>query len=168
VVLLPEKSAADTWHCTGPIRLDIFRRRKMWLATSLDLIHWDGQAPCSGGNAQWNAGRAGARTRVGRRFITVTTVRLASRGGDIFRGASLLDSDNPSCIRVKSGEILAPETDYEREGFVPNVVFPGGAVVRGESLLVYYGAADESCAGVEWRLPDLLDQFLDAGPRGTR
>ena len=71
-------------------------------------------------------------------------------------------------LRSQSGEILVPETDYEREGFVPNVVFPSGAVVRGESLLVYCGATDESCAIVEWRLLDLLDQFLDAGWRGAQ
>src|SRR5436309_3591074 len=90
-----------------------------------------------------------------------------SRGGDIFHGALLLDLDDPSCIRAKSGEILVPESDYEREGFVPNVVFPSGVVVRGESLLIYYGVADESCAVVEWRLPDLLNRLLDATRHGT-
>ncbi|HYV32443.1 MAG TPA: hypothetical protein VEO53_15235, partial [Candidatus Binatia bacterium] len=49
------------------------------------------------------------------------------------------------------------ETDYEREGFVPNVVFPTGILAQGETVLVYYGAADSTTAVVELRLRDLLE-----------
>jgi predicted GH43/DUF377 family glycosyl hydrolase len=52
-------------------------------------------------------------------------------------GALLLDLENPSRILVTRGEILVPETDYEREGFVPNVVFPTGVVAKGATILVY-------------------------------
>ena len=37
---------------------------------------------------------------------------------------------------------MVPEKEFERDGFVPNVVFPTGVVARGDELLVYYGAAD--------------------------
>ncbi|RME90094.1 MAG: glycosidase, partial [Verrucomicrobia bacterium] len=43
------------------------------------------------------------------------------------------------------------------QGFVPNVVFPTGIVPRGDSLWVYYGAADESCGVVELSLPEVLE-----------
>jgi len=50
-------------------------------------------------------------------------------------------------------------------------VVPNGGDAEAEfvraQLLVYYGAADESCAVVEWRLPDLLNRLLDATRHGT-
>ncbi len=68
-------------------------------------------------------------------------------------GAMVLDVDDPRKILYRSAEpILSPESDEEREGLVPNVVFPTGIDLRkdqnGEiSLDVYYGMAD-SCIGV--------------------
>jgi len=51
------------------------------------------------------------------------------------------------------------------------LVVPNGGDAEAEflraQLLVYYGAADESCAVVEWRLPDLLNRLLDATRHGT-
>jgi predicted GH43/DUF377 family glycosyl hydrolase len=41
---------------------------------------------------------------------------------------------------------MQPETDYEIEGFYRGVCFPCGAVVRDETLFVYYGAGDKYCA----------------------
>ena len=49
-----------------------------------------------------------------------------------------------------------PETDFERTGFVPNVVFPTGIVPDGEKVLVYYGAADAVTAVAEFELRELL------------
>jgi predicted GH43/DUF377 family glycosyl hydrolase len=47
---------------------------------------------------------------------------------------------------------MLPEANFEREGFVPNVVFPTGIVPDGENLLVYYGAADTFTAVAEFSL----------------
>ena len=59
-------------------------------------------------------------------------------------GALLLDLDEPHRIVRKASEpILVPEVDFEQEGLVANVVFPTGVVDRGDTLLVYYGAADQ-------------------------
>jgi predicted GH43/DUF377 family glycosyl hydrolase len=49
-----------------------------------------------------------------------------------------------------------PETDFELEGFVGGVVFPTGVVETGETLLVYYGAADTCSAVVELSRRDVL------------
>jgi predicted GH43/DUF377 family glycosyl hydrolase len=41
--------------------------------------------------------------------------------------------------------ILSPREEYERIGDTPNIIFSSGALVEnGESLILYYGAAD-SC-----------------------
>ncbi|MCL5781884.1 MAG: glycosidase, partial [Patescibacteria group bacterium] len=52
--------------------------------------------------------------------------------------------------------ILQPTTDYEREGLVPNVTFPEGAVIVGDELFVYYGAADTVTGLAKCKLNDLL------------
>ena len=77
--------------------------------------------------------------------------------GVYLAAALLLDLHEPHRIVGKSsGPILAPETDYEQVGFVPNVVFPTGVVDRGDTLLLYYGAADTVCAVAELSKADIL------------
>ena len=49
-------------------------------------------------------------------------------------------------LRRTPEPFFVPEADFEVAGFVPNVVFPTGVVQDGETLLVYYGAAD-ACHG---------------------
>ncbi len=58
-------------------------------------------------------------------------------------GAALLDINDPDKLIARTpGYILQPVTDYERDGLVPNVTFPEGAVVVDNKLYVYYGCAD--------------------------
>lgn len=58
-------------------------------------------------------------------------------------GAAILDVDNPTKLLARtSGRILEPVLDWELMGNVPCVTFPSGAVVKGDQLIVYYGAAD--------------------------
>ncbi len=62
-------------------------------------------------------------------------------------GVALLDLDDPSRVIARSPvPVLEPEEDYERYGDVNNVVFPEGAVLLGDTLFLYYGAADTCCA----------------------
>ena len=58
--------------------------------------------------------------------------------------------------------MFVPETEYEREGFVPNVVFPTGIIQQGENVLVYYGAADTYCAVVEFSLSEIMASLEEA------
>jgi len=63
-------------------------------------------------------------------------------------GAVLLDLKNPVKILARTiYPIFEPEAQYEREGQMPNVVFPCGNVLLGGELYVYYGGGD-SVVGV--------------------
>jgi len=76
-------------------------------------------------------------------------------------GAALLDLEDPSKVIARSPEpILEPEEEYERVGDTPNVVFPEGAIVMGDTLYLYYGAADTCCCLATARLGELLDYLL--------
>jgi len=57
-------------------------------------------------------------------------------------GLALLDLESLELIRRSKEWVFGPEKLYERVGDVDDVVFPCGAVVKGDELLVYYGAAD--------------------------
>ncbi|MCQ9207835.1 MAG: hypothetical protein NG712_00400 [Omnitrophica bacterium] len=88
-----------------------------------------------------------------------------SNGVGVYRvGYVLLDKDNPTVVLERSEEALfEPSEDYETTGrpgekvWVPNVVFPCGAVIKGggnilksgDTIFVYYGAADHSVAQLE-------------------
>jgi len=62
----------------------------------------------------------------------------------------LLDLDNPGKVLHKNPKILFwPEYDFEISGFLSNIIFPTGTVMRGDDLLLYYGAGDSTCA---WRI----------------
>ena len=63
-------------------------------------------------------------------------------------GAVLLSPKNPLEIIARTDEpVFEPEETYEKTGLVNNVVFPCGAVVVGDKIFMYYGAADR-VAGV--------------------
>lgn len=79
--------------------------------------------------------------------------------------AVILDGTDPRKIVGRThGPLLAPRESYELLGFVPEVIFPSGAVIKkvpgipsaGESLYIYYGAADMTVCVAHVNLADLL------------
>lgn len=72
--------------------------------------------------------------------------------------AALADGKEPHKLVARaSGYILQPATKYERDGLVPNVTFPSAAIIVGDDLYVYYGAADTVIGLAICKLNDLLD-----------
>lgn len=63
-------------------------------------------------------------------------------------GAVLLDLEDPTIVKARTAiPLFEPHAEYEHKGVVPNVVFPCGLVVRGNTAYMYYGAGD-SVTGV--------------------
>ena len=53
---------------------------------------------------------------------------------------------------------MTPETSYETDGFLNDVVFPTGHVDLGDGdIRVYYGAADTSTCAADLSLDDVLE-----------
>jgi len=62
-------------------------------------------------------------------------------------GIMLLDKEDPrKVIKYQEEPVLTCEADYEKEGFVPNVVYTNGAVRFGDKYFVYYGCCDHCLA----------------------
>lgn len=75
--------------------------------------------------------------------------------------AVLLDLENPAKIVARTERpLLVPQAIYETYGRVPNIVFPSGALVKGKTLRIYYGAADTTCAVASGNLNTLIDEML--------
>jgi predicted GH43/DUF377 family glycosyl hydrolase len=56
--------------------------------------------------------------------------------------------------------LFSPELDWELTGEVNNVCFPTGTAVFGNTLFIYYGAADERIACASLSLPHLVAELV--------
>lgn len=71
--------------------------------------------------------------------------------------AALLDLDNPQIeIARLPYPLFKPELDWEISGEVNNVCFPTGTATIGDTLYIYYGAADSQIACASLSLSALL------------
>jgi predicted GH43/DUF377 family glycosyl hydrolase len=79
-------------------------------------------------------------------------------------GLALFELENPEkCLLRGDSWIFGPEAEYERHGDVDDVVFPCGYTLAadGDTLNIYYGAADCAIAVAQASVRSLLD-WLDA------
>jgi beta-1,4-mannooligosaccharide/beta-1,4-mannosyl-N-acetylglucosamine phosphorylase len=122
----------------------------IFYSESPDLVHWGRHrhvmAPIPW---TWQSTKVGAGPtpiEVDEGWLLLYHGVLTSCNGFVYSlGAALLDRDEPWRVLARGRDyLLAPETDYERVGDVPNVVFPCAALVDADRdrLTVYYGAAD--------------------------
>jgi len=75
--------------------------------------------------------------------------------------AALLDLNDPSKeIARLPYALFSPEYEWELHGEVNNVVFPSGSAVFGNTLFIYYGAADSHIASASVSLSALLAELL--------
>jgi len=77
--------------------------------------------------------------------------------------AALLDLENP-CKEIARlpYPLFKPEYEWELKGEVNNVCFPTGAALFGDTLYIYYGAADEHIACASVSLSELLAELLQS------
>jgi predicted GH43/DUF377 family glycosyl hydrolase len=167
VVLFPRRVNQRYGALHRPTPRTRFAEPEMWFASSADLVEWGRHRWLIGGVAPWESGRIGGGTPpipvAGGWLEIYHASQRAERPGQVgtySAGAMLLDSDDPSVIVARTAEpIMTPETSFEREGFVPNVVFPTAVIERAGRLQVFYGAADTAIGVVEWDLDELLDRL---------
>ena len=75
--------------------------------------------------------------------------------------AVILSLSNPLKILGQTrGPLLVPRESYELLGHVPDVVFPTGAIIKKDTLFIYYGAADMTGCVAHVNLKDLLGTML--------
>jgi predicted GH43/DUF377 family glycosyl hydrolase len=57
-------------------------------------------------------------------------------------GAVLLDKKDPSIVLARSREPLIRPEPFEREGYVPNVVYTCGLIKHGSDIVIPYAVSD--------------------------
>lgn len=79
-------------------------------------------------------------------------------------GAMLLDLNNPAKVLYRSSSpLLEPTESYENNGHKSGVVYPCGAVIKNDDLLVYYGGADTVSCVAHANIQEFLYQLKGSG-----
>jgi predicted GH43/DUF377 family glycosyl hydrolase len=154
IVLLPEKWKGHFVAYHRPVSHHTFNLPSIETALSANAICWGQHQFLFGPRTdKWDSVKIGAgappvRLPEGWLLIYhgVSSTSSTSPGGFYSAGAALLDTKNPLQLIARSGDpLLSPERDYEKHGFMPNVIFPTGAILSGdgENLMLFSGAADE-------------------------
>jgi len=136
----------------------------IWIGWSSDLMDWGGHLPVAGARRDgWDDLKVGGgaipfRVRVGAQEGWLAIYHGVSRSPlEYSLGALLLDARDPGRVLARSRDpILKPEAPYEREGFFGGVVFTCGVLAEGDTIRVYYGAADGVTAVADLSLADIL------------
>ncbi|MEP9402184.1 glycoside hydrolase family 130 protein [Sphingomonas sp. VNH70] len=157
VCLFPRRIDGSYWclHRPAPLHLG---RPEIWIARSPDLLHW-GQHRHLAGHIPggWEGNKIGGGAQMletDRGWLQVYHGVDADQRYSL--GALLLDRDDPTIVRARLVQPLAePVEPYETTGFFDQVVFSCGALIDGDELKVYYGAADRVMALGSVALADL-------------
>jgi beta-1,2-mannobiose phosphorylase / 1,2-beta-oligomannan phosphorylase len=132
----------------------------IWLAESPDLEHWgDHRCIAHSRPGFWDSARVGAGAapiRTPKGWLEI--YHGADADNRYCLGALLLDIESPWSVLARSRDpIMEPVADYERAGFLGNVVFTNGHVVDGDTLTIYYGASDSVICGARLSVQEILD-----------
>ncbi len=179
--LFPGTGPDETARCGSPRVVDILRE-SIWISyhslvnETCDkhhhLCHFDSHERLATPVAAWERLKIGGGTppiltRHGWLTLYHGVSELPATSGSAnglcySAGVLVLAETNPQVINYRSPEpVLTPGTPQERQGIVPNVVFPT-AIDRRDDLAspdcfdVYYGMADKRIGVARLRLPERL------------
>ena len=157
ICLFPRKIDGRYWclHRPAPLHLG---RPEIWIASSPDLLHWGDHRHLAGHvPGGWEGNKIGGGAQMIETDRGWLQIYHGVDADQRYRlGALLLDLHDPRIVRARLDRPLAePVEAYEVRGFFDNVVFSCGALVVGDRLRVYYGAADRVMALGTVALPDL-------------
>jgi predicted GH43/DUF377 family glycosyl hydrolase len=163
--LLPRRINGNFALIHRPIG-DRYTGAHIWISYSPDLRNWGNHKLIlkARKGAWWDANKIGLsppliETKNG--WLMLYHGVRTTAAGSLYRvGMALLDLENPEhCILRGEPWLFGPEAPYECAGDVANVVFPCGYTLGddGDSLNLYYGAADTSIALAQGSVKELLD-----------
>ena len=168
--LFPEKIGGYYWKLDRPsFGNPPENRGEIWISRSPDLVHWGHFRPMTKPFMHWGSFKIGPTPPIRTEKGWLEIIHGVKRNCSTARyslGAMMLDLEDPTNIIGRmQGYILTPETDYEHQGRVPDVVFTCGAIADLETrkLRVYYGGADTCIALATGDLDAIIDACLGEG-----
>lgn len=141
---------------------DPWSGRHVWLQKSTNLRYWGDHTPLfSARPGMWDSKRIGAGDSP--HLLPEGWLEIYHGVNDedhYCLGAILFDRDDPSKVLKRSHyPIMKPTEPYEQKGFYGKVVFTNGTLLEGDSILVYYGAADKVVCGARISLEEIFKSF---------
>jgi len=142
----------------------------MWISFSSDLRNWGGHRKMLKARlgGWWDANKIGLSCppiETPQGWLVIYHGVKQNAAGSIYRlGLALFDLESPElCLKRGSEWVFCPEEPYERHGDVDNVVFPCGYTLSsdGDTLNVYYGAADSSVALATGSISNMLEWLMN-------
>ena len=115
----------------------------VWVLTSDDLYTWEGGQRVITPKHPWEfvqLGNCGSPLELDEGWLVLT------HGVGVVRnyamGACLLDKEDPTKVLARTPRPILEPDGKARDGYVPNVVYSCGGMLRGRTLLLPYGVAD--------------------------
>lgn len=161
VAIFPEKIGGKYVAFNRPVPRGI-GNPDMWISRSDNLIHWgEHKHFLSVSQDGWDNGRIGGGTQpIKTEKGWLEIYHAADKNNRYCLGALLLDEKEPSHIIAKSEEpLMSPEVGYEKNGFFDNVIFACGCLLEGDTVIIYYGAADDKICRVDIPLSEIFRHF---------
>lgn len=133
----------------------------IWLASSENLLDWGHHQAIIGPRpGKWDCERVGAgaspiKTPEG----WLELYHGCDENTRYCTGALLLDLEKPWRVIARSDEpFLVPQTHYERQGLLPNIIFHSGLIDNADGTVdLYYGGGDFLTCGCRVSIQDILD-----------
>lgn len=135
----------------------------IWLLRSDDLYRWEGGTPIMAPRYPWEfvqLGNCGSPVEIAEGWLVFTHGVGLVRGYSI--GACLLDRDDPAKVLRRTRAPLIFPSAEQHGGYVPNVTYSCGALVRERRVLLPYGIADQFTGFAVADLDDLLSTMVPA------
>lgn len=157
-----------------------FSSPSIWLSYSKDLRHWgEDKIEALSRGSSWDSHKIGAgcppiKTKHGWLEIYHGVKKVKDKSLFSFinprhhlvycAGAALFNLNTPDKLIARSASsnpLIYPTKDYEKKGFVNNVVFPSGAVLDddNESLLIYSGGADTVITARKIKINEIISHL---------
>lgn len=160
-----EEKVGSSYWCLHRPSMDICGGNYIWLAESEDLRFW-GNHRCIARTrpGRWDGERIGAGAapvKTDHGWLAIYHGADTSNSDERYHryclGALLLDLNDPSRVIARSDEpIMEPLAEYEQSGFSDRVVFANGHIRDGDTVTLYYGAADRVICGAKLSITEIL------------
>ena len=143
----------EGYPCEGP---------SIWITSGDEPGHWGEEHLLAKAEQEWEGGKIGGSTPPMKTDQGWLTLFHGVDTGGVYRvGVMMLDLADPRRVIARApGFLIEPEAEWERVGHVPNVCFPCGQVVLGDTLHVYYGGADSVVCVATCGFKELIDHVM--------
>lgn len=163
VMLFPEKVNGKYVLISRPKFKDAgVKMPSIWISFGDDLLDYGKPQLLMTGEQWWEQQRIGAGTPPIRTEKGWFMLYHGVDAKGVYRvGAVLLDLEKPEKVIARTKDFLMePDQEFELCGIYEGCVFPTGAVVKDDTLYVYYGCADTYIGLATCNFAELIDYLV--------